>query len=144
MVGRQSRMFDCGREAITDGGKAFLDSQEWSGVPPGGLVVVGRLSCGPAVVRRPSWRGPTGREALTDSREWSGDLPVGPGVVVCLTRRAENGREVLPEGREWSRGHLRRREWSDGPPGGTAVVWRPSWNSLKGREWSGRQLWSGG
>ena len=44
----------------------------------------------------------SGREALTDVREWSGVPPGCPGVVVRTTRMSRSGREVLPDVREWS------------------------------------------
>ena len=48
----------------------------------------------------PSRRSWSGREALPEVQEWSGDCPEGPGVVVSPYRRSGSGREALPKVRE--------------------------------------------
>ena len=45
-----------------------MEVREWSGGNLGWLGVVGR----------PSRRAESGREAISEVREWSGDLPGGP------------------------------------------------------------------
>ena len=106
------------------------------------------------MVGRPSLRAGSGREALVESREWSGGppggpevvegLPEGPGVVVWSSQwtrnggkpsqRAGCGRDALPEG----------RGWSGGSTGRLGVVRMHSWRDgsdrealLEGCEWSG-------
>ena len=46
----------------------------------------------------------SGREALTDVREWSGGLPKCPGEVGRPYRMFECGQEALPNVRDWSGG----------------------------------------
>ena len=82
----------------------------------------------------------SGREALPEVREWSGDPQGCPGVVRRPYRMSArpsrifgSGRKTLPDVREWSGDH----------PGCPGVVGRPSrmsgsgWEALLGiREWS--------
>ena len=49
----------------------------------------------------------SGRETLSDVREWSGVSPGCPGVVGRPSGKFGSGQETLPE----------VREWSEGPPG---------------------------
>ena len=61
-------MSKSGRDAlqnVREWWKAFTDSREWSGCPPGFL----------GVVRRPSRMSGSGRESLLDVQKWSGDPP---------------------------------------------------------------------
>ena len=57
------------------------------------------------------WSG-SGREALTEVREWS-------GVVGRSSRRSGSGREAITEVQEWSGGY---RGGPGGPPLGPIVV----------------------
>ena len=57
----------------------------------------------------------SGREALTDVREWSGGPNRCPGVVRRPFRMSGSGREALQD----------VREWSGGPHGCPGVVRRP-------------------
>ena len=103
----------------------------------------------------------SGREALSNVRDWSGVPPGCPGVVERPSGMSENGRETLPDIREalsdvlvWSGsssscpevvgmpslifGSVRKalpdvREWSRGPPGCSGVVGRISEISKSGR-----------
>ena len=95
MVGRPSRRSGSGRETFPVGrewSEALRVGLEWSRGPPEG----------PGLVRMPSRRARSGREAITEGWEAS--------------RRAGSGREALPKCREWSEGH----------PGELGVVGRPS------------------
>ena len=58
VVGRPSRMFGGGQEALSDVREALPDVREWSGSSP---------KC-PGVVAKPSWMSGSGREALLDVR----------------------------------------------------------------------------
>ena len=55
----------------------------------------------------------SGRDALGDVREWSGDPPGCPGVVGRHSRMSGSGWETFPDVRE---AHPDVREWSGGPP----------------------------
>ena len=55
--------------------------------------------------RRPTWISWSGREALPDVRQWSGDTPEYPGVVGRLSWISNSGWETMPDVREWSKGH---------------------------------------
>ena len=55
-----------------------------------------------------------GRQALSESREWSGGPPGGPGVV---------GRPSRSDGSDWVV-HPEEREWSGAPPGWPEVIGR--------------------
>ena len=72
-----------------------MEVREWSRGPSGGAGVVSRLSWRTEVVRRPSRRPESGREALPKGRQWSGGPPSEPGVVGRPSRRAESGQEAL-------------------------------------------------
>ena len=83
-------MTGCGQESIPE-------SREWSGVPPGGLGVVGSTS------RRAGsgWEAhPVGMEVVPEGREWSGGAPGGLGVVRRPSWRAGSVREAHAKGRE--------------------------------------------
>ena len=75
------------------------------------------------MVERPSWSARNGREAIFESREWSGGPPGGTGVVEKPSRIAGSGREYLLKGRE---DLSVSREGSGGPPRGPGVVRNPS------------------
>ena len=72
------------------------------------------------MVGRHSWRSESGRELLTEVREWLGDPlggsgchPEGPGVVGRPSRRSGSGQETFSEGRN---ALTEVQEWSGGPP----------------------------
>ena len=64
-------------------------------------------------------RAGSGREAISEGREWSEVPPGRPGVVRRPSRRAESGRETFPVGHEWSEALRVGLEWSGGPHKGT-------------------------
>ena len=92
------------------GRAALLDVREWSGGPFGCTGVVGRLARCPGVVERLSQMtgvvgrlsrmSRSGREALLDVKDWSGDPYVCSGVVKRLSRMSLSGGEAHPDVRE--------------------------------------------
>ena len=74
--------------------------------------MVGDPPAGPEVVGRPFQRSGSGRETLTEVRNWSGDPHGGPELVVRSSHRSGSGRKTLPN----------VRKWSGDPPGGPEVV----------------------
>ena len=66
----------------------------------------------------------SGREALSDVREWTGGPPESPGVVGSFYRKSEkpsrmsgSGRVAFPDVREWSGGSSKCPAVVGGPPG---------------------------
>ena len=118
--GRKALLDDCELSSgPTDGCEALPDIQEWSDIPAGCLVVVGRPS-------RMSRSGLAShldvREALPDFLEWSANSPGCPGVVGRPTQMTGSGLETLPDVRECSGDLCDVREWSVGHPGCQGVV----------------------
>ena len=111
-------------EIFRSGLEAILDDREWSSGPPGCL----------GVVERPSWMSGSGRVALLDVLERSGDPFKGPGVVGgppgCPgvvgrpSRMFGSGREAIKNA----------REWSGIPPRCSGVVGMPSQMSGSSRD----------
>ena len=138
VVRRPSRMAGSGRETLPD-------VWVWSGGPLGCLGVVGSLFKMSGVVLIPSrMSGRTsqksggtyrmsgsGRLALPNVQEWSGDPPVCPGVVGRPSRMSGCGPDTVPNHRK---DLPDVQEWSGVPPGCPGVVGRPSRMSGSGRE----------
>ena len=67
----------------------------------------------------------SGRQAVTDVREWSGGPPRCAGVVGIPSWMSGSGREAILDVREWSETLPNFQEWSEDNPECPGVVGRP-------------------
>ena len=116
MVKRHFRRAGSGREALQEG-------REWLGGLTGGLGVVERPARRAGSGQKAFCRTGSGQEALPEGRKRSDTVPEDRQTPSKGWKVLREIRESLPDA----------REWSEVPPGGTAVVVRLSRRARSGR-----------